>query len=96
MGSTGSTYGGLTCETVRNCQTKDGPYVVLIFRYRVHPKQNTTDTVTDTAISIVTPRPGPFAALAAGWNVEVAMVVVELDFWILLGGLPVQNKICIY
>ena len=84
-----------TRETVRDYQTKDGPYVVLIFRYRVQPKQKTTDTVTDTAMSIVTPREGPLAALAAGRNVVVAMVV-ELAFWILSGGLPVQNKICIY
>ena len=95
MGGTGSTYGGFTCETVRNCQTKDGPYVVLIFRYRVQPKQKTTDTVTDTAMSTVTPKEGPLAALAAGRNVVVAMGV-ELVFWILSGGLPVQNKICIY
>ena len=41
--------------------------------------------------SIVTPRPGS-AALVAGLNVEVAIVVVELCFSILGGGLPIQNK----
>ena len=63
---------------------KDKSYLVLIFRYREHPRQNTTETVITTTTSMVTPRPGS-AALFAGLNVEGA-IVVELCFSILAGG----------
>ena len=61
----------------------------------MQPKQKATDAVTDTAMSTVTPKEGPLAALAAGRYVVVG-IGVELVFSILSGGLPVRNKICIY